>query len=109
MTNSFLFTFLFEIGLPMLIMFVLGLGALLLGRWLRHLGYGKRLDALDVKFHKIQQKKNKIMKPLAFGMLRMGRGLHSMPFLGSKQQRQKWEYMEAQLRVNLDSDAKCQK
>jgi len=109
MTNPFLFTFLLEIGLPMLIMFVLGLGALLLGKWLRHLGYGERLNAFDVRLHKLQQKKNAILKPLAFGMLRMGRGLHSMPLLGSKQQRQKWERMEAQLRVNLDAEVKHQK
>jgi len=70
--------------------------AYVLGRILRRLGYGEKMDKFYIKLCKIRQNVQVAMHPVMLGSLRVMRGLHSIPILGSKQQRQYLEQWEAQ-------------
>jgi len=89
----------FHVILPMLGLFVCGVGCWALGRWLRHLGYGERLDAIAVKLEKIEQKRTALMMCVV-------RVLYSLPLVGSKHQRQQWAQLEEQMRAHMEMDAK---
>lgn len=71
--------------LPLLAMFVIGIGLWALGQWLRRKGRGEQLDRLGVRFVKVRHYTYRILGPLFGGAaVGMSRSLNNVPLLGGK-------------------------
>lgn len=59
--------------LPLLAMFLIGLGLWALGQWLRRKGYSDQLDKIDAKVSTAQRKTRWLFRPLSGAMVSVGR------------------------------------
>jgi len=91
---------------PLLVMAMSALGFYALGKWLRKHGHGARLDKVCAIIVKFKNGTSMIFSPLAIGAGRLGCMLNSVPFLGSKQQRQQWGELEIKIVDGLKMRAK---
>ena len=80
--------------LPLLAMFLIGLGLRALGQWLRRKGYSDQLDRIDAKVSKAQQKTRWLFRPLSGALVSVGRGLSRAPLFGNRRSRDMWDDLE---------------
>lgn len=80
--------------LPLVGMFVVGVGFWAIGQWLRRKGHGDALDRLAVRFVKVRQFSYRILGPVGGSMVGLGRGLSRVPVFGSKRTRAVWDVIE---------------
>ena len=82
--------------LPLLLMFVVGVGFWAVGQWLRRRGHGEQLDRLGVRFVIVRHHTYRFLGPL-FGnaAVGLGRGLSGVPLLGSKRSREQLNVIDS--------------
>lgn len=80
--------------LPLLAIFLIGLGLWAIGQWLRRKGYSDQLDKIDVQVSSAQQKTRHLFRPLSGGMVSVGRGLSRAPLFGSRRSRAMWDDLD---------------
>ncbi|EJD3148819.1 hypothetical protein M1V18_004392 [Salmonella enterica] len=80
--------------LPLVILFVFGIGLWALGQWLRRKGHGERLDKIDARMNKAQRATARMFGPLSGALIGVGRTLSRIPLLGSKNSRAMWDDLE---------------
>ncbi|SYM31880.1 Uncharacterised protein [Klebsiella pneumoniae] len=80
--------------LPLLAMFLIGLGLWALGQWLRRKGYSGQLDKIDAKVSTAQRKTRWLFRPLSGAMVSVGRGLSRVPLFGNRRSRDMWDDLE---------------
>lgn len=83
-----------EFFLPLLAMFLVGLGLWALGQWLRRRGYGDQLDKIDANVATAQRKTRVLFRPLSGAMVSVGRGLSRVPILGNRRDSCMWDHLE---------------
>lgn len=89
--------------LPLLSMFLIGLGLWWFGQVLRRKGYGDQLNKMDEKLTAAKEKSSYVLRPLGGAMLGLGREISRAPLLGSRRQRDSWEKLKT-LSKDQDQD-----
>lgn len=77
--------------LPLVGLFIAGIGLWALGQWLRGRGHGDRLDQIDKIVTTVQGKTGRALKPLGGAFVGIASAMSRIPFLGNKRSRQMWQ------------------
>lgn len=80
--------------LPLLAMFLIGLGLWMTGQWLRSKGYGDQLNKIDAKVSTVQRKTCWMFRLLNGAMISVGRGLSKVPLFRNCHSRDIWVDLE---------------
>lgn len=80
--------------LPLVGLFVLGIGLWAIGQLLRRKGYGDQLDKIDGHVTAAKRVTGRVASPLGGAIIGAARGMSRIPLLGSKRSRAMWDDLE---------------
>lgn len=80
--------------LALALMVVAALAFYAIGKWLRQRGHSDQLDTIDAAVTSAQRRSLRMLGPLAASTIRLSRGLHSLPIVGSRRQRRIWNDLD---------------